>query len=163
MDNKINDNNNDIISERYTKSIAFMGSTNPHAFRLGGGEFLEITKIFIGETILNDVNTIIVKNDKIVKYGENGKLFNITWSVCNYFLGWILEWNADIILYDNNDGSYTWNAIAKYDVIMIYSSAKIRVNWSYVDWYRMNYLKENEKQYRFFIEVEPSYTGMITI
>ena len=155
------------------KSITFMGSTGIHSFRLGGGEFLDVTKQFLAEKISKHRDTLLIRNDNIVKYGKSGRLFSITWCVCNYFLGWILEWNMDIILFDKMDEvqinkknkkmDKVLNTIAEYDVIMIYAANKISLNWTIVDQYREQYLNKQNKQYRYYIEVEAFYAGMFYV
>lgn len=164
----IKDKENNIYLQ--SKKVAFMGSIDKHSYRLGGGQFLNITKQMFRKTIVPKSNTILIKSEKIIEYGQNGKLFEKTWCVCNYFLGWIIEWNIDIILWDMNDKNKQeyyeygmnnqiknklYDTIASYDVIFFYSETNNNINWSYIDNYRHKILKyDYNTQYRFYIETE---------
>ena len=88
---------------RSDKRVAFIG--NVEAYRWGGGAFLEVTKkIFSLEPLLKDGNNqsiYRIQSTNIISKLETGEVFKTQWCSCNFWLGWVKDWNVDVILWNN--------------------------------------------------------------
>ena len=169
---RFNTNSNYNHSNINPKHVAFLGNIN--AWRLGGGELMEITKQFLANPVLppknnmhqnrisnNSMNYLYqITSTDLINLGNNGSLFDTEWCVCNYFLGWILQWKIDIIYWNKaafKDKYYyqyiTKNIISKYDVIFIYQHG-YPLHFPTLD--VINNIRK-EPQHRYIIEVEPEH------